>query len=82
MNRRLTLLAAIAAVALAAVAGWFRPIPPALAHASRHEAAWRLPDPASLERSSAAQFAALRGVAWIGGDTAGGGGGDAGHGAS
>jgi hypothetical protein len=67
------LLAALVVVALAALAGWYRPIPAASGQAIRHEAAWKLPGPASLERSSAAQFAALQGVAWIGGDAADGG---------
>jgi hypothetical protein len=66
MTRRNAWLACGACVLGAAVAGWFRPTPLATNAVGPHDTAWRLPTPASLERSSAAQFAATRGVAWVG----------------
>ena len=65
------------AVLLAAVAGWFRPTPLATHAINPHAAAWTLPSPADLERSSASQFAEARGAAWVGD----GSGGSAGEGA-
>lgn len=71
MNRRHAWLAGGACVALAAVAGWFRPTPLATNAIGPHDSAWSLPTPASLERSSAALVAAARGVSWVGSGTAG-----------
>lgn len=65
MNRRLAALAG-ACIVVAAIAGWFRPTTLATNAIGAHASPWRLPTPASLERSSAAQFAATRGVAWVG----------------
>ena len=75
--KRPAIIGIVAGVAvLAGVAGWFRPMPPATDIAGRHQAQWRLPDQAGLERSTAAPFAATSGVAWFGesGDAGGGGG--------
>jgi hypothetical protein len=72
MNHRHAWLAG-ACIAFAAIAGWFRPTPLATNAIGAHGAAWRLPTAASLERSSAAQFGATRGVSWVGSGPAGAG---------
>jgi hypothetical protein len=72
MTRRDALLAG-GCIAVAAIAGWFRPTTLATNAIGAHDAAWRLPTAASLERSSAAQFAATRGVSWVGSGPAGAG---------
>ena len=72
INRTTMILAAAGVVALAGVAGWWRPIPaPAIATAAQ-QAAWHLPTAAELERSSIEQFAATSGVAWLGDGVGGG----------
>lgn len=71
MNRQMLGLAAIGVVLLAGVAGWFRPIPRPATTATTQRSAWHLPTSAELERSSIAQFAAIRGVAWAGDGGAG-----------
>ena len=55
-----------AAVAGAALAGWWRPVPLEIHAAGARGGPWRLPDPARLERSSAADFAEVLQVAWVG----------------
>ena len=55
------------AVLIAAVAGWFRPTPLATHAINPHAAAWAIPAPADLERSSAALFEEARSAAWVGG---------------
>lgn len=71
MNRPNAWVAGAACVTVAAVAGWFRPTTLATSAITPHDTAWRLPTAASLERSSAAQFAATRGVSWVGSGPAG-----------
>lgn len=66
MKRPTLLLVAAAAVVLAGIAGWYRSMPPPAGSASAHQPKWRLPPPAALERSTAAQYAATSGVAWFG----------------
>lgn len=72
--RRLGLIAA-GFIALAALAGWLRPIPDEASVSAARTAQWRLPTRTELERSSAESINAAQGVAWIGdgGDTAGAG---------
>jgi hypothetical protein len=65
VNRRHAWVAC-ACILVAAIAGWFRPTPLATNAIGPHDAAWQLPTRADLERSSAAQFAATRGVSWVG----------------
>jgi len=59
-----------ACVAVAALAGWFRPTPLSTNAVGAREPAWRLPSPQALERSSAAMFAAARRAAWVGSSAA------------
>jgi hypothetical protein len=59
-------LAAAGVVVVAAVAGWFRPVSLETGATNPHSGAWQLPAASALERSSASQFAAIRGVAWVG----------------
>lgn len=73
MNRSTMMLAAGGVVVLAGVAGWFRPMPRPASATTAHQTAWRLPTAAELERSSIEQFAAIRGVTWVGDGGAGGG---------
>jgi len=63
--RRLQLIAA-GVVALAALAGWLRPIPDEASVSASRTAQWRLPARADLERSSAQHISAAQGVVWIG----------------
>lgn len=74
MTRRTLLIAAAAVVVLAGIAGWFRPMPVAVGPATAHQPKWQLPRAADLERSTAAQFAAIARVPWFGeaGEGAGG----------
>ena len=74
MTRRTMAFAAAAVVVLAGVAGWFRPMPTPVGAASAHQPKWRLPRAADLERSTAAQFAAISRVTWLGDAGAGAGG--------
>jgi hypothetical protein len=71
MTRRTRISIAAGVVLLAVIAGWFRPTPLATHAINPHAAAWRLPSPADLERSSASLFAEARGAPWLG-DGAGG----------
>ena len=66
MNRRRALYAAVACMAAAMVAGWFRPTPLETHAIGGHASAWNLPSQAQLERSSAKQFSEIAGVAWAG----------------
>ena len=61
-------IAAVSAgiVLAAAVVGWVRPIELPVGSVAGGSGAWRLPAGADLERSTAAQYAAIRGVAWVG----------------
>lgn len=68
MTRRMGMIAAASTIVLAAVAGWFRPLPPLDGAASTRPQQWRLPAAADLERSSAAQFVAISDVRWLGED--------------
>jgi len=70
--KRMTMgLVAGGVVVLAGVAGWYRPVPKPGSAATAHQAPWRLPTTAELERSSIEQFAAIRDVAWVGDGAAG-----------
>jgi len=71
ISRTRMLLAAAGVLVLAGVAGWLRPIPASPGAANAQKSRWDLPTAAELERSSIEQFAATRGVAWVG-DGAGG----------
>ena len=72
MSRRARLgVSAGGVIVLAAVAGWFRPTPLATHAINPHAAAWRLPAPADLERSSASRFAEARAASWVGEGTGG-----------
>lgn len=71
MNRMTMGLAATAVVVLAAVAGWFRPIAKEAKTVAAADNPWRVPDASALERSSIEQFAAIRGVRWLGDGGAG-----------
>lgn len=73
INRHTMMLAAAGVVALAGVAGWWRPIPAPASATAAQQAAWHLPTAAGLERSSIEQFAATSGVAWLGDGVGGGG---------
>lgn len=53
------------AVALAAVAGWFRPVPQDIPPGTLPGDTWALPSEGMLERSSAALAAASRKVPWV-----------------
>ena len=72
INRRNMILAAAGVVALAGVAGWWRPIPATASATAAHQTAWHLPTAAELERSSIEQVAATSGVAWLGDGVGGG----------
>lgn len=62
-----------AALLMACVAGWFRPLPTEPGKARNSSTTWSLPPAAELERSSAAQFAATAKIQWPGDATAGNG---------
>jgi len=66
MNQKSMVILAVGVVAASAVAGWFRPTPLSINAVNPHAGAWRIPAPGDLERSSASQFAAIRGVSWVG----------------
>lgn len=74
------MIASLAVVAAALVAGWFRPVPGDVPPGTLPPENWTLPPVASLERSSAAMVSEATRVAWIG--AAGGSGGMASGGAS
>lgn len=73
-RQQLTLLLAAGAV-VGALAGWFRPVAVTGKQSGNGAAQWSLPPAAALERSTAAQFAAVRGLRWVG-DAGGSGGGN------
>lgn len=60
------LAAAVLVVVLAGVGGWFWPMPAPTGAVNTHQPKWLLPTTGNLERSTAAQFAAASGVAWLG----------------
>ena len=66
MNRRLAIAAGAACVALAALAGWLRPLDLPVGATGGGAGRWQLPDPAMLERAPIAQFAQARAVGWVG----------------
>lgn len=66
MNRATVLSVVVASAMLGGVAGWLRPLPQETSTAAAHDQAWWLPAPADLERSTAAQFAAISDVPWLG----------------
>lgn len=63
---RKLLLASLAAVVVAAVAGWFRPVPGDVPPGTLPPEPWRLPAAAALERGSVTLTAQAASVRWLG----------------
>jgi hypothetical protein len=70
MTRTQLALALGVALIAGTLAGWFRPVPIGAKQADNNASSWNLALTGVPERSSAAQFAALSGLRWVG-DTAG-----------
>ncbi|MGN6111803.1 MAG: hypothetical protein ACTHOC_02125 [Luteimonas sp.] len=66
MKLRMAVVVPLLAIAVGGVAGWFRPFQAPVGATGGGAGAWSLPATAQLERSSAAQYAAIRAVPWVG----------------